>query len=85
MPIGTQATIQEVRRIHISDEYGRRSSAVQRLQLSRFGPREERESKRIRRWAEVGSSAKSRSSSGAFGAAPPSQSGVLAVRGERLL
>jgi hypothetical protein len=31
---------------------------VQRPQLSRFGPREERESKRIRRWAEVGSSAK---------------------------
>ena len=28
------------------------------LQLSRFGPREERESKRIRRWAEVGSSEK---------------------------
>ncbi len=33
------------------------SSSAQRLQLSRFGPREERESKRIRRWAEVGSSA----------------------------
>jgi hypothetical protein len=27
---------------------------VQRPQLSRFGPREERASKRIRRWAEVG-------------------------------
>ena len=32
-------------------------SAVQRPKLSRFGPRKERESKRIRRWAEVGFSA----------------------------
>lgn len=31
---------------------------VQRPQLSRFGPREELESKRVRRWAEVGSSEK---------------------------
>jgi hypothetical protein len=29
-----------------------RSSAAQRIQLSPFGPREGRESKRIRRWAE---------------------------------
>jgi hypothetical protein len=32
--------------------------AAERLQLSRFGPRERRESKGIRRWAEVGFSAK---------------------------
>ena len=31
--------------------------AVQRLQLSRFGPRDGRENKRIRSWAEVGFSA----------------------------
>jgi len=32
-----------------------RIAAAQRFQLSRFGPREELASKRIRRWAEVGS------------------------------
>lgn len=33
------------------------ASAAQRLQLSRFGPRYGCVGKRIRRWAEVGSSA----------------------------